>query len=197
MSQKEENRSASPPSAIRTERYMGFRTHRYRPPLTTNRGGSTGASVPLPRRPKSQMHHSKPPTPMINTGKPIHRAAPSSSIPPVCVDIHNGTQSNTLPGRTSVKNTDRSHNTANILASGSQQHVKTHRTAGTRDKRRCADLCAEAISSGRRSVRAFGRRRRQAVARRGGGRRSEERRFPQAAPRKSVRAVTDVSLLAY
>src|SRR5262245_37041166 len=50
------------------------------------------------------MHHSKPPTPMIKTGRPIHPAAPSSSIPPVCVAIHSGTQSNTLPGRTSVKN---------------------------------------------------------------------------------------------
>src|SRR5712691_4492715 len=46
----------SPTSAMPMPTYMGLRTKRYGPVMTSRRGGSKGAGVPRPRQANSQTH---------------------------------------------------------------------------------------------------------------------------------------------
>src|SRR5260221_5289779 len=59
--------------------YIGFRTYRYGPTSTSNRGGSNGAGVPRPERVKVKMHQRASRAPVAPTITPANCATPMFS----------------------------------------------------------------------------------------------------------------------
>src|SRR6266542_2094293 len=78
----------SPRSAMPMPRYIGLRTKRYGPLITSRRGGSNGAGVPKPRHANSQTQGRPMIAPIATTIHPPGRGA-SNACPPT---IHRGTK---------------------------------------------------------------------------------------------------------
>ena len=72
-------KNAAPASAIPAPMYMGFRTKRYGPRITSRRGGSNGAGVPLPMNAKVNTHQSAIAAPIVPIIIPATCGAPMTA----------------------------------------------------------------------------------------------------------------------
>jgi hypothetical protein len=72
----------SPISTTSAPMYIGFRTVRYKPLLTSTLGGSSGAGIPLPTDPRLQAYQNRITTPTETGRIPIKPMLPKGSVNP-------------------------------------------------------------------------------------------------------------------